>query len=293
MPDVWSDKVIRTRRPRAVNTPGARAPFLCRGYASDGDDYNPQAQTYFDAVATAGGTLDNTFKQAFSDMFDSAQGGANPWYDDVVQMIVYAGGTANAARINAVSPGVLDDTLVNSPTIDAVIGVTWDGFTQYARSGLIPSVHFTQFNWCCFAVAIVANDALATHDIIAASVSSTQRILLQAHNTTTSTSRMVGNGSPTAAGNVMADSDDILGSRTANNNLFFMHNGAVITTTTTVDTGTLVNLEFYHGARNTSGVAGQYSNGKWCMLIEADNITTAKGQQMSQNVRTFLTAIGI
>ena len=60
------------------------------------ESYTPQAQTYFDAVDTAGGTTSIIYKSAFNDLLIS--GTANGWLTGIVALKPGAGGTEAAAE---------------------------------------------------------------------------------------------------------------------------------------------------------------------------------------------------
>ncbi len=123
-----------------------------KAIADDGDYVflNADAETYFDALVVAGFTevqsislyaLDfNEIKEAIDIFFIAL-------VDDgifvaMVGMYLFIGGTAATHAINAADPGTFDLLFQNSPTHSAT-GTDWNGTTQFARTGIVPSVDLT------------------------------------------------------------------------------------------------------------------------------------------------------
>ena len=264
------------------------------------ESYTPQAQTYFDAVDTAGGTTSIIYKSAFNDLLIS--GTANGWLTGIVALKPGAGGTEAAAEINAINPGTLDTILINAPTIDPTIGVKFDGLAQYGNSQLIPNTHFdSAYQWAVgYYVITGSNTAGSSYSFGSGANDSNKRIMALDWNTTTNTTYLYANGLNTyrvQASNAASSGTLVGGVRSAINNLRIYHNGVNVGEYTVSQSASLPVNEFTEAARN-AGSPGTpspsvFSNAKFACFYYAKGWSIPQFESFQSDLQTFLTAIGI
>lgn len=97
-------------------------------------DFDPNAQIYFDAA----GITDTVEKNSVNTKVLSLK--ADSLYNGVIYPISPT--SLEAASYNLVDPTKFQLTYINSPSFGPT-GVKWDGLTQYARTGIVPSVDLT------------------------------------------------------------------------------------------------------------------------------------------------------
>jgi hypothetical protein len=256
--------------------------------------YDADAQTYFDAVSTAGGSLGATFKDAYNTFV--LAGKSEGWYSGLMQFNPCAGGNEASCEINAISPATLDDTYVNSPTIDATIGVTFDGTTQYADTGIAVNDFALKYDWQIGAYHISGfNYVSGSPTILGAMFQSTTRVMLQAENASFHTPAIYSNGSTSvnaAAASALSDGEMIIGARYTTTDLKIKVNGVSVTNTSGVSP-TAIAYDFTFGARNKKGVIDNHVNGKWACKFIAEGLTSDETDDLSAATVILMAAMGL
>lgn len=143
--------------------------------ASGGVVYDTNAQTYMNAVISAGGSLTTGQKTGINRWFLDMKGTANGSYatQNIYSQIVVAylytqGVSATRDAINAVTPGTFNGTDTASPTYNSSnLTVAFNGTTQYTDTTFTPngeSVTFTNSNFTAMVIHRVDtnNDTNAT-----------------------------------------------------------------------------------------------------------------------------------
>lgn len=110
---------------------------------SSGGGFDPNAQAFFNAVVTAGGSLSPTEETAINQFVLDLKS-ASIW-SKFFAMYPMVGGSAASCSINLAAPASYALTFFGSPTI-ASTGVQWNGTTQYANTGLTLSSVLTSTN---------------------------------------------------------------------------------------------------------------------------------------------------
>lgn len=115
--------------------------------------YDTDAQTYINAVITAGGSLNTTQQNGIDRWFRDMKGQANGSYStyNVFSRIMWAylftqGVSAARDGINAKSPGTYNFTDTGSPTYSSSnLTVAYNGSSQYSDTNHTPNGEFTTF----------------------------------------------------------------------------------------------------------------------------------------------------
>ena len=177
-----------------------------------------------------------------------------------------------AAAVNARTPGTFDITWVNTPSF-SVNGVDFNGTTQYGRTGIVPSVDLSQFN---FHLSYYSRENNANNAIEIGSISEINTDVkiycLWGGSTYSDTPYAAGNGRisfirATSAGFVIA-------SRITNNSHIMVINGSEVSSNATVVSQTLSSTELYIGANNSNGTPVNYSN-RECICVSVGQAMTA------------------
>jgi hypothetical protein len=119
-----------------------------------GESYDADAQAYFDAVALAGGTLDDTYKTNIND-YVVALKAANLWtkFD---RLWLFANADSIAALMCLKSLEVA--TPINAPTFTAGQGYAGNGSTSYLNTGFIPATHGVNYLQDAAAIGLYCRD---------------------------------------------------------------------------------------------------------------------------------------
>lgn len=111
--------------------------FIVNSYqfttSGGGGSYDADAQTYFNALTTAGITPTTQQKTDINTFIVNAK--ANGWWTTRKAIYFPVWSSASANAINLKNPGTYNLTFVNAPT-HAADGVAFNGTTQYANTGL-------------------------------------------------------------------------------------------------------------------------------------------------------------
>jgi hypothetical protein len=118
-----------------VSQSNAIASLQLFAYAASG--YDPSAQTIFDAVTSAGGSLTTLQKNAIANVITGMKANSSAKWTKTKCLYLFIGTTADTQLINAKSPGT--NNLVFSGTgTHTAQGYTPNGSTGYADTGAIP-----------------------------------------------------------------------------------------------------------------------------------------------------------
>ena len=258
--------------------------------SASGGGYDPDADAYFTAVEAASGTLSETFKTNYNTMILTLK--SDGVYSKLLRFNPNAGGTEAAAEVDQIIPTTNNINFVNSPTIDAEIGVTFDGFTQYATTGFIPSTDYASAtDWQLYAYMITASTPTNKAIIATRSISTS---LLMLKSSSPATGKVEVNGfinSPSNSSTLAASGQGVGGSRVSNTSLTVYVNGVGENETTTTDTGTPPAFGFYYGARNNSGTADLFNDGKSCFMTIAQGMTATDMLNLHSRVSTFISSL--
>lgn len=102
------------------------------GAMSGASGYDTDAQAYFDAIVTAGGSISDTNKGYVDDFVTGLK--ADGLWTGAIFIYLYAAQDTHGALINLRSPAV-SGSAVNSPTWTQYQGYTGDGVSAYVTSG--------------------------------------------------------------------------------------------------------------------------------------------------------------
>ena len=255
--------------------------------------FDADAQAYFTAVETAGGTLSNDFKTYYNTMILGLK--SDGVYSKLLRFNPNAGGVEASAEIDQIIPSTNNINFVNSPTIDSTIGVTFNGANQYATTGFIPSTGFASAtNWQA-QVYVMVKSTGTLKSILAAIDTTSRALMLRAAALSAGQSSGRGLNASRVATSTSGtlDNQSIAVSRTSSTRLDIFVNGLSEAADTLADTGTLPNIELYYGSRNNAGSAEQFADGKFCFMTLAEGMDAANMLALHSRIQTFLTAMGL
>jgi hypothetical protein len=249
---------------------------------------DPDAENYFNAVSTAGGALSETFKTNYNTMVLGLK--SDSVYSKLLRFNPNAGGTEAASEVDQIIPTTNNINFVNSPTIDAEIGVSFNGTNQYATTGFIPSTDYASAtDWQLYAYMITASTP-TNKAIIAAR--DTKFLMLKSSSPATGKVEVNGlNNFPSNSSTLAASGQGVGGSRVSNTSLTVYVNGVGENETTTTDTGTPPTFELYYGARNSSGTADLFNDGKSCFMTIAQGMTATDMLNLHNRISTFISSL--
>ena len=124
--------------------------------------YDPDAQTYFSAVAAAGGTLSENKKTSFNSAVIAAKA-AGVW-EKLIGLYPYGGGNAAAHAINAKTPGTFDLTWIGGIVHDED-GIDPNGSTGDGNTGFIPAENTGIFDIAESHLAVVLTEDFAASNV--------------------------------------------------------------------------------------------------------------------------------
>lgn len=253
--------------------------------------YDSDAQAFFNA-----GTFNDDLKTAYNTLFLNLKTGltnATDVYSDIVAMYILTSGTAADNAINAVNPSTFDLTFVNSPT-HASTGVTFNGTTQYARTGLIPNSHLTANDF--FAASYQSNNTSDGAGSIGVNTGSTARFRLIPNNGANNIQGQMNTGS-TSDGMIQKINGDSSGlttvSRRSSTDIEAYRNATSLGTETNANVGTLPTLEAYIGALNNSGSAIAFYSQEIRLAFIGNGLSDNQVADLSAACAQLMTDLGI
>lgn len=254
-----------------------------------GSDYDADAQTFFNA-----GTFNDALKTAYNTFFLNLKtgltNGTNVFSDTVALYILTSGNAADNA-INAKNPGTFDLTFVNSPT-HASTGVTFNGSSQYARTGLTPSAALTLNDITCS--GYLTQDNAAAEYIMGAANSGTQRVVLTSRWSTDQIfwDCQSSSGGRVTAGSPQVGSELITGARRSATDGEIYRNTASLASSSSGG-GTLPTVEMYLGCYNNGGSASGFMANEFKIAMIGNGLTDNQVADWSAAVSQLMTDLGI
>lgn len=249
------------------------------------------AQTFIDACHTAGHDL-TANEQTYLNTLVVDLKAAGVW-TKCIAIYPMVGGDAKSVVINLKNPGTFNLTLLGSPTVDDN-GIDFNGTTQYAKTGIIPSSHLS-LNDVHIGVYIREKVIAQQIDIGSGDTAkSTYLNILSCYNNGTNDRYISSLNQASGAGNVYLISDsrgDWLAVRRASNDVEQYRNGASVDTDTGVSNA-LGDYELYLGARNTDGSAANFSTRQQAFATVGTKLTDTEATNRYNAIQDFQTSLG-
>jgi hypothetical protein len=256
-----------------------------------GSAYDADAAAFF----TAYSITDTTEKDALNTFVLALKTGpinaSNLWTD------VFSGGAVYpisptslaAAAGNLMNPGTFDLTWVNTPT-HATTGVTFNGTTQYGRTGYIPSTHGTTNN-LHISSYLKNNTAVNGASIGVYDVNSLSRVSLaprfgdgNSYSVCYSLTNMLVAGAGDSSGLATM-------TRIASNDLRLFRFATQKGVQTAAVSGTIPTKELYVAALNSDGTSGFFISNEARLFSIGKGMTTAQVQDWNSAVQTYQTNV--
>lgn len=213
------------------------------------------------------------------------------WYNKMIQMLPNQGGSEANAAIDQIAPRTVTTIFMNAPAIDAKIGVTWDGLTQYAKLGKIPSAVFVDpYNWQVGVFCLVAATG-GNQNVLGAQNGGSLILLKTTYPGGTAT--IYGNTSVRSVSSTTSHANNqmIQGIKQSNSILNISIDGVIEAVDSNIDGGASPTFEFYYGCKNSSGSAQQFTDGKFCFPYIAQNLTDADQLNISNEIKAYYAEI--
>lgn len=206
---------------------------------------------------------------------------ANNLWSKFLALYPFVGGTATSHAINLVNPLTFKITWVASPTHSSV-GVTFNGTSQYGRTGLVPSTDTTLDN---LALHVYMRLDIDSNGIVIGSNGS--GAASQANITPRSSGVYKSIMYDTQVSASVFDSSGLFTStKIAANNHMIIKNGVLLGTVTTSG-GTRPTVEVYIGARNNNGTASLFKNTLVAFSAITSGMTSAESALLNTIVERF------
>jgi hypothetical protein len=248
--------------------------------------YDADSLAFFTRESSAGYTMSGSEMSAV-DTFIASLKTANI-YTKIIEMWLMIGGTAGTHALGF--KNAFNLTFVGSPTHSSA-GVAFNGTTQYARTGVIPSTSMTVGD---AAISYYTPTDSSTDGFeMGASNALSQRVLLSASISNAMDLQMYSNtaAADAAVSPVGATKGYYLGSRTATNAISLYKSGVLKVSVSTVDAGTRPTSEIYLGAFNSSGAPAVFSP-RGCQFAHiGSGLNSTEAGQMATAVNTLQTSL--
>lgn len=251
--------------------------------ASQGGNYDPDAQLFFNAELSAGVTLTTTEKNAVNNLVLDLK--LNSLWSKMKFLYPFVGGSATGHKFNLKDPrdlNVAHRLVFNGGWTHSTNGALPNGTNGYASTFLIPNTHFGSG----FAsIGIYINNTLTTGD----NIGSTNMGILIGSGFVRGTNKNTTNilNSPNSPNNGF-----IINSRTTSTNAFIMNRNGIFVTNATAAAAIYAINEIVLGANSTGGVINGYSTGRIALSYCSDFITQAQSTILKTIVQTFQTTLG-
>lgn len=254
-------------------------------YWVEHSNYDTDAENYFNAVSTAGGTLSGTFKTNYNTMILTLK--SDGVYSKLLRFNPNAGGTEASAEVDQIIPTTNNINFVNSPTIDTEIGVDFNGTNQYADMNFVPSGLFVSPTDYQFGVTVLTAPANLLGYIMGVSSLSTKRMLARLDGYV----RGLDTGISTNTTTTTISGTNLSWSRSAINRIDAFYNGISEGNNTSTDTGGLPVSNFYYGCINNNGTPASFSEGKYTFPWIAQGMTAADMLNLNNRISTFISSL--
>lgn len=251
------------------------------GFIPDSD-----AQAFFDRVTTAGGSLSNTEKTAVNQLVLDLKSYSIWTKMKAIYPMVGASAAACAQNLKSSS---FTGTFSGGWTY-ASTGITPNGTTGYMNTGLNPSSDLTLDN-LSFSYYCRTNNAVSSYDCGVTTTTTGTNLSLNA------SLRWSDN---TTYYSLLHNPTELSKSQT-NSAKYFIFNKPSSTsvnlfenttkTTSTITNRSLVNANFYLGARNLNGSASDYSNKQCAILTIGNSLSDTEASNLYTAVQAFQTTL--
>lgn len=259
--------------------------------ASQIASFDADALAFFNRVATAGGTLSTTEKQAVNQLVLDLK--ANSLWTPMKAIYPMVGASAAACAQNLKSSS-FTGTFTSGWTF-ASTGVTPNGTSAYMNTGISPTVNLTNYSAHSsvynringsntgFDLGITHQNAGYLNEFLLASYRGGQSIsaFYDYNNTIAQVVVSAANGKGFFNGSI-----------TSNTNQKLYKNGISIGSNTSLNTSTPSNYPIYLGAvnnQNTSAV--EYTQNQYSFMSIGDGLTDTQASNLYTSVQTFQTTL--
>jgi hypothetical protein len=239
------------------------------------------AAAYITAEETAASiTIDTTNRNAISALFTSLKGGANSWLKIKQIMLGYGTGL-----VNGKSPGTLNATATNAPTIGST-GYTFDGVNDALNTNITPNANLaSDKEFHAFYIKSSTDDKP-----IAGSLDSGNGTYIFPRSTTHLIYRIQTGSDKDAGVNSTAVGRYVFAKRFGITPLIRVtKDGTQIDVNSTATTA-LSTYPIYIGALNDSGTIGSFNACTIGIYIIGDDITDTQMGEIDSAIQTFITA---
>jgi len=248
--------------------------------------YDTDAQNYFNAVSTAGGTLSGTFKTNYNTMILTLK--SDGVYSKLLRFNPNAGGTEASAEVDQIIPTTNNINFVNSPAIDVEIGVDFNGTNQYADMNFVPSGLFVSPTDYQFGVTVLTAPASLLRYIMGVQDDvSNKRMIARLDGYV----RGLNTGISTSTTTTTISGTNLSWSRSAINRIDAFYNGISEGNNTSTDTGALPINNFYYGCINNTGSPSFIAEGKYTFPWIAQGMTAADMLNLNNRISTFISSL--
>ena len=248
--------------------------------------YDPDAAAYFAAIAAATTPLTSTVKMYINTLVVSAK--SNSWWSIDSAIYPVPNTDALACVFNLKNPNTYKLTLHSTPTITGA-GITWNGSSQYAQTGLNASTNLAVDNVSFTYYTPSTTSASNGSDIGCYDGTRGDELWIQSFgNTTTNmnTSSGVVFSNATIKGLYIASRVSSTDER--------LYIGGVQkgSTYTTASGSTKPNLEIYLGCDNQSGAPSNYVDRTCGYADIGAGVNSTLAATKSTDIQTYLTSMG-
>ena len=246
------------------------------------------------AFISAASITDATQKSAINKLVKGLK--AHSLWSRIVALYPFVGGSASQHRYNLINPSNFLITFVGGVTHDAN-GVTFNGSTGYANTGLTPSSSLTLNNESLFLYSRTAAAGAVTTDVdMGAANTTTQRdelLIRNSANSFRSSLNTTAGGSGTVSTTTSDGSGLFMGTRiSSTDHRVFRNSTQIGSTSTGSNGGTLSNIPIYIGARNVSNAGNGFVNRNFAMAGAGLGFNTTQVGEFYTLVQNFQTMLG-
>lgn len=239
--------------------------------------YDPLSVDYF----TRAGITNTTEKNAVDDLVLSIKANTNIYNATINGAIYLVSPTSYGAALHNLMSSSFTLTEGVAPTFSTTEGFTFDGVTQYLKSGIIPSTHLTDHN---HTTIILYKNYGATGFMWSVASNSGTRWFYVRNN------RLVSyNPSISVFGANTDTSGSIVASTYANASKELRKNGSSFATNFNNDTVARPTLELYMGANNNSGsgLSNIWSGSIYTLAQTTTSLAAADADDLEAYLKTY------
>jgi hypothetical protein len=254
--------------------------------SASGGGYDPDADAYFTAVEAASGTLSETFKTNYNTMILGLKSDAV--YSKLLRFNPNAGGTEASAEVDQIIPTTNNINFVNSPAIDAEIGVDFNGTNQYASMNFTPSGLFVSPTDYQFGVTVLTAPANKLKYIMGVQDNTTTKRMITRPD---GFIRGLATGITTTTTTTTINGTNLSWSRSAINRIDAFYNGISEGNNTSTDTGLLPINNFLYGGIGNIATPSNFTLGKYTFPWIAQGMTATDMLNLHSRVSTFISSL--